>query len=293
MRKKFGVFLAVLVSFLIGIYFAADYYITKKVEEKIDKKLQALKPEFDVKYKNCDVSIFRKSVTLENITVSGSLLKKPLSINKLEVENPDIKGNFPRYARIVVDSVEIPIENFPENLRYILNLLDYRKTISFNTEFSYHFNPEKRRFSLNKYILDVPESGSLFVSLKLYEIPDFKNVSGIESLIFKFLSIKIADGVLIYKDKGFYERAITGIAKYRNLSPVEVKRKIKLKINKELGNDILSLMIKKALIKFIENPRLIKVEIHPDEPVRLGTFLFNSASPEELVNKLGLKVEAD
>lgn len=292
MKKKFAVFLAVFVSFLIGVYFAAEYYVTKKVEEKVERKLKALRPEIDVKYETCKVSLFKKSVSLENVDISGSFFKEPLRIEKITVENIDRKNSFPHYAKISVRNGTIPVVNFPGELRYVMDLLGYQNKISFNSSLDYFFDSEKRDFSLKAFHLDVLDAGVLDVSLKLTEIPDFGNIKGLESLLFKVLSIKLGSGKIIYEDKGFYKRMVNAIARYKHLSPEVVRKKIKSKINREFGNDAVSNMIKNAFLKFVENPERLKVEFHPEKPVSIGTILFNLGT-DVMVKELNLRVEAN
>ncbi|OMH40372.1 hypothetical protein [Desulfurobacterium indicum] len=292
-RKIFiGIFSIFII--LIAGFFGANYYVNKKISQKLNVKIEELKPYADISYRSLDYSLLTGKLNIYGIKILYTNSSYPITISQLIISDFDREHDIPLYADVRLKGISFYLNSLPEDDRLILKALGYgdKLTAYFSTVYAYY--PDKKQLLIKDLSYRIKGIGAVKLRLHLANIKPIKEKELLYFLLSGWLNIKIVSGEIDYSDEGLFERAVNLIAREKHLSTDQLKAKIIRKIRDGLGNskDTVSQMAAEALIRFVLKPGTIKITVNPSRPTSFGEVL-SKQSLEDALKCLNIKIEAN
>ncbi len=290
MSKKviYGVF--TIIVLLVISFFGAKIYINKKVSEKIDKKIEEIKPYADVSYRSVDYSLLRNQLTISGIKVLYAGSRYPVTINRVVISDFDREHDFPLFALVKVKGITFYVNSLPEEDRLILKALGYGDRMSADFSSSYRYDMEKRKLTISDLTYHLKDIGTLSLKFNFGNVRPVREEEVLYFLLDGWGEISIYNGEISYSDEGLFNRVITLIAAERHISQDQVKAALIKQIKNELNGDPVSEMLAKAFVDFILDPGTLKITVNPEKPVTIAEIIAED-SVDNILQRLNLKVE--
>ncbi|WP_457569852.1 hypothetical protein [Desulfurobacterium sp.] len=292
-RKIFiGIFSVFLI--LIAGFFSVNYYINKKISQRLNAKIEELKPYADISYRDLDYSLLTGKLNIYGIKILYANSTYPITINQLVISDFDREHDVPLYADVKLKGISFYLNSLPEEDRLILKALGYgdKLTAYFSSVYTYY--PDKKQLLIKDLSYRIKDIGAVKLKLHLSNIKPIKENELLYFLLSGWLNIKIINGEVLYSDEGLFERIVNLIAREKHLSADQVKAKIIREIKDSLGNsrNTVSQMAAEALIRFVLKPGTIKITVNPSRPISFGEVL-SKPSLEDALKCLNIKIEAN
>ncbi|WP_456395297.1 hypothetical protein [Desulfurobacterium sp.] len=291
-RKIFIGILSIFIT-LIAIFFGASYYVNKRISQRLNAKIEELKPYADISYRNLDYSFLTGKLNIYGIKILYANSIYPITINQLVVSDFDRAHDVPLYADVKLKGISFYLNSLPEDDRLILRALGYGDKLTAYFSCIYAYYPDKKQFLIKDLSYRIKDLGAVRLKLHLSGIKPIKESKLLYFLLSGWLNIKIVSGEIAYLDDGLFERIVNLIAREKHLSTTQVKAKIIREIKDRLGNsgDTVSQTAAEALIRFVLRPGTIKIVINPSRPVSFAEVI-SEPSLEDVFRILNIKIEA-
>ncbi|WP_457567587.1 hypothetical protein [Desulfurobacterium sp.] len=295
MRKKLlGGFLAFL--FLLALLFlAVNFYVNKKVEERLNVVISKLQPYADVYYQTVNYSLLTRELTIRGLSVRyADSTGHPVNVNSFTIRKFDDKHDIPYFAEVELKGISFYTDSLPEKDRLVLKALGYGDRMNADFSLAYRYEPEKKKLAVKRFDYRLKDVGELTAELELDNFRPFNEENALYFILGGWMDLRFGGGKLIYTDEGLFNRTITLLAVGEHITPEQTKARIIRKIKdwaNRSGNSSYSRMVSEALIKFILKPRSIVIEAKPEHSLSFGEILALD-SPEEIFSKLNVKVNS-
>lgn len=264
------------------------------LETKIDKLLGDL-PKGAVTYQDASMDLFGLTVHLDGVKIQTNR-NKPLLIDEIVLHSIDTENSIPQYMDIEINGIKSDLEALKVNrkMAYIVDGLEYKELKS-SIKIDYAFAKDKKMLDIKEVSLEIDNAGELTYNAKLYNITSLEGLA--MQLNFAPQTVEFGKTSIRYEDNSLTDRILKIAAQQSHQEIDSFKEAIERNLEKNIETSRTNakeyeLMLNKALLQFVKNPKKLAFSISPDEPVSLSSA-DKIRSKDEFLKLLNLKISVN
>lgn len=278
-------------------------YVNRKAAERVDAVLSKL-PVL-AEYESVTGDPFTGTIEVRGLRLKAKGLEKPLRIERIKLSGVELEDEFPKRADVTVSGFCASLEVLDHDTRNFLEAIGYQEVPCLDGRLSYRRDAEV--FEIEKAVLRAENAFKISAGIRLEGLSVIrtatKKLSAVEDPLSALVAldelglaireIKLRTFVLEYRDEGFANRVLDGLAREMGLSRERLIETAIEKLRARFpGRDRMSEMVREAISAFLRNPERLRIEVSPEKPIPLGKILEWGSDPEFLYHILRLRVEA-
>ncbi|MFC1825118.1 hypothetical protein ACFL9T_20590 [Thermodesulfobacteriota bacterium] len=293
--KRRGRFILGIFVFVVAVLWFGRMYAVSLAKQKIDHTIQSASRFVDITYGDLAVDPLSKKIELENVTVGSAATRKIIAqIGRCIIEGVEEgeSGGLPRKMQMTLSDLQMG-GTAGEALDKELKKLGLDNAL-LDGFLDYEYHAAGKQLVVKNIFIKADRAGSLRISGEGVGIHvDINNL--LKLLLSNFMNAALVSVNAEYHDESLFRRIMASEAEKSGKAVADVRGAIIKTLEKKISMEKNRLQQDnyRSMIKFIEDPKILRLRAQPNQPLLFRTLMKSKQNPEEWLKALNIQVKAD